>query len=170
MLVRVIDGDTIDVTIGNRPERVRLIGVDTPESVSRQTPDQCFGAEASAALEALLPKGTQLRLERDRQTRDRYGRLLAYVYRSDPGLIDSTNPVDDSSSPDRSELFVNRWLLEGGYADTAFFAPNTTYEASFIGTRDLARRQGLGLWSACNGPDQPVDSLGGPAPPEDSNR
>ena len=152
VVVRVVDGDTIDVTVGGREERVRLIGIDAPESVARDTPDQCFGAEASAALKALLTEGTPVLLERDAETRDRYGRLLAYVHRS-----------DDS-------LFVNQWLLDGGFADALFFEPNTAFRDEFTEARDRARESGAGLWSVCTGPDQPLDTLGGPASDQGTSR
>ncbi len=140
----VVDGDTLDVVIGGQTERVRLIGVDAPESVSRETPDQCFGAEASSALRTLLPEGTEVRLSKDAEARDRYGRLLAYVHRAD------------------DDLFVNQWLLDGGFADAVFFEPNTTYRSPFTEARDAAKRAGVGLWAACTGPDQPLGSIGGP--------
>ena len=140
----VVDGDTVDIVIGGQTERVRLIGVDAPESVSRETPDQCFGAEASDALRTLLPEGTEVRLTRDVEARDRFGRLLAYVHRAD------------------DDLFVNQWLLDGGFADAVFFGPNTTYRPTFTAARDAARRASAGLWAACTGPDQPLDAIGGP--------
>src|SRR3954451_24306016 len=75
-IVRVIDGDTVDVTIGGRDEHVRLIGIDTPETKKPNTPIQCYGPEASAFTEELLPPGTPVRVERDVEARDDYGRLL----------------------------------------------------------------------------------------------
>lgn len=75
---RVVDGDTIVLAGG---ERVRLIGVDTPETKDPRKPVQCFGEAASAHTSALLPPGTAVRLEHDVEPRDRYGRTLAYVYR-----------------------------------------------------------------------------------------
>lgn len=135
----VVDGDTVDVTITGQSERVRLIGIDTPESVNPSVPVQCFGKEASDALTGLLPPGTELRIERDAEARDRFGRLLLYLYRTDDGL------------------FVNQWLLEQGFADTLFFEPNTTFEGPFTRARNDARANGLGLWSACDGPDQPLE-------------
>lgn len=134
----VIDGDTVDVVIAGTTERVRLIGLDAPESVSRDTPEQCYGAEAAEALRGLLPVGHEVRVERDVESRDRYGRLLLYLYRLD------------------TELFVNEWLIANGFADTMFFEPNTTYRSRFTETRDRARREGAGLWGQCDGPDQPV--------------
>ena len=70
---RVIDGDTIVVHLGGRDERVRLIGIDTPETVDPRKPVQCFGKEASKRMGELLPVGTQVTLERDAELRDRYG-------------------------------------------------------------------------------------------------
>lgn len=135
----VVDGDTVDLIIDGRAERVRLIGIDTPESVSREVPVQCFGAEASEALRGLLPEGTAVRVERDDEPRDRFGRLLLYLHRSD------------------DELFINRWLIEQGFADVLFFEPNTTFESAFTSARNEARAAGRGLWSACDGPDQPLE-------------
>lgn len=140
----VIDGDTVDVRIGGGTERVRLIGVDTPESVARDRPVQCFGAEASAHLSSLLPAGTAVRLERDDVARDRYGRLLAYVYRE----------ADD--------LLVNLSLVEGGFADAVTFGDNEALHATFSAAEATARAEGVGLWSACGGPDVDI----GPPPPE----
>ncbi len=139
----VIDGDTVDLIIDGQEERVRLIGVDTPESVSRDTPVQCYGAEASAALKGLLPINSVVRIERDTEVRDRFGRVLLYLYRSDPNTTDG-------------ELFVNEWLLTNGFADTLFFEPNTTYRGQFTRLRNSARDAGVGLWGACDGPDQPL--------------
>lgn len=135
----VIDGDTIDLVIDDQSERVRLIGIDTPESVSRTTPVQCYGKEASDALTGLIPPGTVVRVVRDEEARDRYGRLLLYVYRAS------------------DDLFVNRWLVEQGFADTLFFAPNDTYENEFLTLRNDARSEERGLWSSCDGPDQPLE-------------
>lgn len=134
----VIDGDTVELLLGNQPERVRLIGIDTPETVSRSTPVQCFGSEASAALLGLLPPGTQVRIARDEEARDRYGRLLLYVYR-----------VSD-------DLFVNEWLVAEGFADAVSYPPNDTFAKSFASLRDQAQHDRRGLWGACDGPDQPL--------------
>lgn len=135
----VIDGDTVDLLIAGESERVRLIGIDTPESVSRDVPVQCFGPEAADALTGLLPPGAPVRIERDEEARDRFGRLLLYVYRAD------------------DHLFVNEWLVAEGFADVLFFDPNTTFEASFTRLRNDARAAGLGLWGVCDGPDQPLE-------------
>ncbi len=86
-MTHVVDGDTIDVHIAGRTERVRLIGIDTPETKKPNTPVECYGPEASAYTTALLPVGTTVRIERDVVGRDDYGRLLGYVHRLDDGLF-----------------------------------------------------------------------------------
>src|SRR3546814_3636658 len=76
VVVRSVDGDTLVVDVGGSREDVRLIGIDTPESVARDRPVECFGPEAKEHMAELLPAGTAVRLERDVEARDRYGRLL----------------------------------------------------------------------------------------------
>ncbi len=129
-VVRVIDGDTIGVRIGDRTERVRYIGVDTPESVKPGTPVQCYAKRASAANAALVA-GRRVRLVGDVEHRDRYGRLLAYVYRDGDGA------------------FVNALLVRDGYARTLTIAPNVAHAAEFARLARTARRDGKGLWRAC---------------------
>jgi micrococcal nuclease len=132
-VVRVVDGDTIVVTVGGRKERVRLIGVDTPESVKPGTPVQCFALEASARTKALLPAGTAVRLERDVELRDRYRRLLAYVFREPDGL------------------FVNLALAREGDAVPYTFPPNVAHTAEFVAAAADARAGQRGLWNRCRG-------------------
>jgi micrococcal nuclease len=129
-VLRVVDGDTILVAIGGRQERVRYIGVDTPETVKPHTPVQCFGKRASTANRRLVD-GREVRLIADAEARDRYGRLLAYVYRAGDGL------------------FVNEALLRGGYATTLTIAPNVRFADRFAALARQARNAGRGLWSAC---------------------
>jgi micrococcal nuclease len=133
----VVDGDTIDITIGGHDDTVRLIGIDTPETVKPDAPVECFGAEASAHLAALLPAGTPVRLERDEVARDRFGRLLAYVY------LDQT--------------FVNLELVEQGYAEARTYGDNESLAGPFAAAEATARDAGRGLWGACGGPHVPVD-------------
>jgi micrococcal nuclease len=129
-VLRVVDGDTILVAVGGRQERVRYIGVDTPETVKPRAPVECFGKRASAANRRLVG-GREVRLVADVEARDRYGRLLAYVYRADDGL------------------FVNEALLRGGYATTLTIAPNVHFADRFAALARQARDAGQGLWSAC---------------------
>ncbi len=135
----VIDGDTIELTAAGHRHRVRLLGVDAPESVHPTVPTQCFGQEASAGLAAALPAGTIVRLERDTEARDRYDRLLLYVFRAD------------------DELFINRWLVGQGLADVVIYEPNSARAAELNQARSQARSQRAGLWGACDGPDQPLE-------------
>jgi micrococcal nuclease len=137
-----IDGDTIAVEIGGTQEHVRLIGIDTPESVARDRPVECFGMEAKARLAELLPAGTTVRLVRDVEARDRYGRLLAYVYRAE------------------DDLDVNLLMVEEGMAESFPFEPNTTRHAEMDRAEAEARAAGKGLWPVCGSTDVAV----GPPP------
>jgi micrococcal nuclease len=145
-VVFVIDGDTVDVAFVDpaRPtksvkgtptkehrERVRLIGIDTPETRKPDTPVECFGKQASQSLEALLPKGTNILIERDIEERDRYGRLLGYIFRADDGL------------------FVNLEMVRAGMALPLTFPPNIAYTDEFLAAGEAARDAQVGLWTAC---------------------
>lgn len=132
---RVVDGDTLVIDFEGERERVRLIGIDTPESVAENRPDQCYGVEASNRMSELLPAGTEIFLTRDVEARDQYGRLLAYIYRAD------------------DDLFVNLAMVEEGYAGVFTFPPNVTYAELFVEAAARAREADLGLWAACGGPD-----------------
>ena len=129
-VVRVVDGDTVVVRTGSREERVRYIGVDTPESVKPGSPVQCF-AKAAAAANRRLVLGRGVKLVRDAEARDRYGRTLAYVYRAGDGL------------------FVNAELVRGGYAKPLAIRPNVAHREEFQALAMTARRAGKGLWSRC---------------------
>lgn len=131
-VVRVVDGDTIIVRgPGGRTEDVRLIGIDTPETVDPRRPVGCFGPEASAYAKHLLTGG-RVRLIYDHELHDRYGRFLAYVWLS-------------GSHP----LFVNADLVRRGYARSYPFPPNTAHAGVFAALERSAALAGRGLWSAC---------------------
>lgn len=127
-VVRVVDGDTIEVAIGGAVEDVRYIGVDTPETVKPGEPVQCYGPQASAFNHELVD-GQTVRLEFDRELRDAYGRLLAYVYVGD--------------------RLVNEELVAGGYARTLEIEPNTSQADELAGVEQRAGERGEGLWDAC---------------------
>jgi len=121
--VGIADGDTVRVRLGSgRVERVRYIGIDAPE---RGT---CFSARATA-FNARLVEGREVRLVGDVEARDRYGRLLAYVY--------------------VGETLVNAELLRGGFAAPLVVRPNVRYADRFAQLARDARRAGTGLWSSC---------------------
>ena len=141
VVVSVIDGDTIKVRLdGSSTERVRLIGIDTPETKDPRTVVECFGAEASVQTAKLLPPGTKVRLETDVERRDKYSRLLAYVWRTDDAL------------------FVNEALVKGGWAGAYRYPPNVKYADRFSSEASAAREAGLGLWGACGGTNTPAST------------
>ena len=129
---RVVDGDTVRVRLAGRPdtESVRLIGIDTPETHGPGGLRECFGQEASARLAELLPGDTEVRLVRDAEARDRYGRLLAYVWLPDGRML-------------------NRQIAADGYAQTLTIPPNVEFADVFRRAAAAARRAALGLWRAC---------------------
>lgn len=125
-VIRVVDGDTIVISYLGKEEKVRLIGVDTPESVhsdaSKNTP---YGKIASDYTKAQLTDKT-IQLEFDVQERDKYGRLLAYVY------------VDGK--------MYNKTLLEEGHAKVATFPPNVKYAEEFQRLEQQAQKEQVGMW------------------------
>ena len=127
-VLRVVDGDTILVELEGREERVRYIGVDAPESVAPDRPPGCFGREAREANRELV-EGKTVRLERDVSERDRFGRLLRYVY------------ADGAS--------VNEELVRRGYATAVTFPPDVREAARFRALERQARESRRGLWGAC---------------------
>jgi micrococcal nuclease len=127
-VTRVIDGDTIEVSIAGRDDEVRYIGIDTPETVKPGTPIQCFGPQAST-LNHRLVEGRAVRLIFDSERRDVYGRLLAYVY--------------------VGRRLVNARLVRLGYARTLTIAPNDTHAGLFHRLARAAGQAGRGLWGAC---------------------
>jgi endonuclease YncB( thermonuclease family) len=140
VIVRVLDGDTVDVNIAGNEERIRLIGIDTPEPIGGYRDAECFGIEASDYTKRMLPVGTRVRLERDIELRDKFDRLLGYIYR------------------EQDNLFVNLDLIESGYATDFAFEPNTTYAARFEDAANSAKALNLGLWGACGGPDRLLEN------------
>lgn len=123
---RVIDGDTIELASG---EKVRYIGVDTPEKVSPTVSTQCFADEASRYNQSLV-EGKNVTLSQDTSARDRYGRLLAYVYLEDG-------------------RFLNEELVKNGYAFSSAYPPDIANQRVLEQAQESARSQSLGLWKQC---------------------
>ncbi|MCL6478529.1 MAG: thermonuclease family protein [Peptococcaceae bacterium] len=123
---RVIDGDTFEIINRGKKERVRLIGVDTPESVKPGTEVEPFAIEASNYTKKLI-EGKLVRLEFDVQERDKYGRLLAYVYLEDGSLL-------------------NARLLEEGLAAIFTVPPNVRMADTFLQIQRKARAGKKGIW------------------------
>jgi micrococcal nuclease len=144
-VVKVVDGDTIDVEVTGRVDgpgagqaqigdeyRVRLIGIDTPESVKPNTPVECFGREASEAAKALL-EGVEVKLVRDVEEADQYDRLLRYVYLG-------------------AEM-ANARLVANGYAFAYTYPPSVRHSDLFVEMEREARENDRGLWApdTCSG-------------------
>jgi micrococcal nuclease len=125
LVVRVVDGDTVHVRVGSRVEKVRYIGVNTPELRHPERGEEPGGREAHAVNRRLV-EGKRVRLELDVQARDRYGRLLAYVWTGD--------------------TMVNAELVRLGYAQVMTVPPNVRHQALFVKLQQAARDAGRGLW------------------------
>lgn len=134
-VAKVVDGDTLDVVIDGKTERLRLIGIDTPEVVDPRKTVQCFGVEASNKAKSLLA-GKRVSLEQDTSQgeRDKYGRLLAYVF-----LEDGVN--------------FNEYMIAEGYAHEYTYRIPYKYQVEFKAAQSRARDSQKGLWatSTCNG-------------------
>lgn len=131
----VVDGDTVKVNIAGTVTTLRLIGMDTPETVDPRKPVQCFGKEASNKAKELLI-GKKVRIEKDSSQGelDKYGRTLAYIYREDG-------------------LFYNKYMIEQGYAHEYTYSTPYKYQAEFKAAQKSAQTNLRGLWSpdTCNG-------------------
>lgn len=121
-VIRVIDGDTIEIEGG---QKVRYIGIDTPETVHPSKPVQCYGKEASDKNKELV-EGKTVELEKDISETDKYGRLLRYVW--------------------IENLLINEFLVQEGYAQSSSYPPDIKYQESFLEAQKKAREEGKGLW------------------------
>jgi len=127
LVERVVDGDTLII---ENNIRVRLLGIDAPES------RECFGDESKQQL-AKLVLGQEIFLEKDQTARDNYDRLLRYV------VLRNENPeVDD--------LLVNKELVRGGYARSVYVKPNRRYLSQFQAAEREAEEENVGIWDACD--------------------
>jgi len=131
----VVDGDTIKIKMNGDIIALRLIGIDTPETVDPRKEVQCFGIEASNKAKELLT-GKKVRIEKDptQGELDKYGRTLAYIYRED-------------------NLFYNKYMIEQGYAHEYTYNTPYKYQIDFKNAQNYAQTNKLGLWSSntCNG-------------------
>ncbi len=126
LVVKVVDGDTIDVRVAGSEHRVRYIGMNTPETVHPTLGEEPYGREASARNKALV-SGERVYLEKDVSETDQYGRLLRYVWLGDGSMVNAT-------------------LVAEGYAQVATYPPDVRYVDLFLGLQEEARGKGLGLW------------------------
>lgn len=123
-VLRVIDGDTIELENG---QKVRYIGIDTPETVDPRRDPQCFGKEASSYNKTLV-EGKEIYLEKDISQTDRYGRLLRYIYLEENGIS------------------INEQLVKEGYAVASSYPPDIKYQEKLRLTEQEARNNQKGLW------------------------
>jgi micrococcal nuclease len=128
---RVIDGDTIEIEGG---QKVRYIGIDTPETVDPRASVQCYGKEATAKNKKLV-EGKKVRLEKDVSETDKYGRLLRYVFVPSVGS--------------GRAVFVNEVLVKEGYAFSSSYPPDVKYQDRFKKAERQAREADRGLWGKC---------------------
>jgi micrococcal nuclease len=128
-VISVIDGDTIVIEGG---QKVRYIGINTPEFLydksGHKTGDQCFAKEATEENKKLV-EGKTVKLQKDSSEKDKYGRLLRYVY------------VDNN--------FVNESLIKNGYARLMTIKPDTDHSLQFKTDQENAKENNLGLWKVC---------------------
>lgn len=129
-VTKVVDGDTIDVHIGNVTKRVRLIGINTPETVAPGVPVQCYGPEASAAMKNLVSdRDIILTSDTSQLDVDRYGRLLRYAY--------------------LGNVFVNEYMVQQGFAFEYTYDRPYQFQTQFKAAQEEARAAKRGLWSQC---------------------
>lgn len=132
-VLKVTDGDTIEVGDGEKTYKLRYIGVNTPETVDPRKQVECFGKKASEENKRLV-EGKTIYTQKDISETDRYGRLLRFVYIK----IDSDN-----------YLFVNDYLVRNGFAYASTFPPDVKYKDRFEKAQGEAQAQMKGLWSEC---------------------
>ena len=129
---RVVDGDTIELETG---ERLRYIGIDTPETKHPKKPVQCYGEEAYQENKKLI-EGKTIRMIKDISEVDKYKRLLRYVYVATP------------ASP--SGLLINDYLVRNGFAFAVTFPPDVAKADQFREAQQEAREKNLGMWKSCS--------------------
>lgn len=148
VVTRVVDGDTAVITVAGVSEKVRFIGINTPESTTRHEP---FGEEASAYTKKAL-SGRTVFIETDVELRDKYGRLLAYIWLE--------KPLSPSNAEVREKMFNAKLLLDG-YAEQATYPPNVRYVELFSAYANRARKAGVGLWGLATEEDAGSSSSAG---------
>lgn len=132
-VTKVVDGDTIQVLTGGEQKTVRLIGIDTPETVDPRRPIGCFGKEASNEAKSLL-SGKEVILQKDVSDTDKYQRLLRYVYL----------PLEGGQS-----LFINDYLVREGFAKVLTYLPDVKFNEKFREAEREAKENNKGLWGRC---------------------
>ncbi len=130
LVSKVVDGDTIDLEDGRT---VRFVGIDTPETVDPRRPVGCFGKEASSETKSLL-SGKQIILQKDVSDKDKYSRILRYIYL----------PLENGEM-----LFVNDYLVREGFAKVYTYPPDVKFDVQFRQAEQEAKQGKRGLWGKC---------------------
>ena len=134
-LIRVVDGDTIIARVNNIEERIRIIGINTPESVRPNSPVECFGRESSEYISQLFSNDNKLRIKSDptQDARDRNGRLLAHVF--------------------LNNINIAQQMIMDGYGYEYTYREPYIYQSEYKNAERIARENNRGLWSpeTCNG-------------------
>lgn len=133
-VLKVVDGDTIEVEYLGEKKKLRYIGIDTPETVDPNRPVGCYGREASKENKRIV-EGKEVILEKDVSNTDRFGRLLRLVYLK----------LDDGNL-----LFINDYLVRQGFAQVSTYPPDVKFSEQFIAAQKEARDNKRGLWGKCN--------------------
>lgn len=135
---KIVDGDTIEIVYP--PDdwwyKVRIVGINAPESVKPNTPVQCYGKESSHRLAEIIPVGATVYLERDVSDKDDYDRLLRHVW-----------VVDRDTG---QAYLVSELLVRGGYVDARHYPPDDKYDARLARAELAARHENDGLWGSCH--------------------
>ena len=131
----VVDGDTFKASINGKVITIRILGINTPETVDPRKAPECFGHEASDETKSLLGgKKVQLHFNPNRELKDKYGRYLAYTYRDDG-------------------LFVNEELIKGGFAKEYTYGTAYSFQQEFRSIQTDAQTEKRGLWGKCEAVD-----------------
>lgn len=134
-VVRVVDGDTVEVQVGKEEETVRMIGIDTPETVRPGVAVECGGPQASSYMKKLLPGGTPVRVVSDptQDATDTYGRTLAYLY------------------PLRSQESYGEQIVKAGWAEVYVFNNPGQENGEYERAQEVAKKKERGVWGLCGG-------------------
>jgi micrococcal nuclease len=134
---RVVDGDTVELTNG---QKIRLLNINTPETVKANTPVMCYGEEASGFTKKLLTD-KMVQLTQDKEANDQYGRGLRFVFLDG---VDTSN-IENS---------INAEMVKSGFAKMVVYKPNNTYQREFQTWENEAKEKKLGAWGKCTNPFQ----------------
>jgi len=136
---RIVDGDTLKIKIGDESYKVRLIGIDAPESVNPdKSKNTSEGKKASEYVKSILTVGQTIYLQKDQSNTDKYGRLLRYIWLDIPEDVESTKEI--------KKKMLNAVILDAGYAKAVGYKPDTRYQSVFSDLEKAAKNKRRGIW------------------------